>query len=352
MDPVISALRRRRTLSRMSTAMLDRLLAVLVIALAVTGVVTLRVGSPDGGWLFALHGILAGALAVTATMKVARSLPKAIGAQRWGRVAMGMVVSIATAAALVGGFAWVSSGRLLSIGSWTVLTIHAWIGLLLVPIVAIHLLPRRWRLLVPRPARAPATDRSHPSRRQVLVGGVLGVTAVSIYAAAGVADTVMGGVRRFTGSRWLPSGGVPPPTTFYGEAPPALDVTAWRLRVTGRVERSVALSLADLRALGERDLAATLDCTSGWAMETTWRGVSVADVLDIARVQRPIRSVVIRSMSGYATALSATDASRAVLATTVAGEPLPVANGAPCRLVAPDHRGLDWIKWVTEIEVV
>jgi len=35
----------------------------------------------------------------------------------------------------------------------------------------------------------------------------------------------------------------------------------------------------------------------------------------------------------------------------VAGEPLPAANGAPCRLVVPTRRGLDWIKWVTEIRV-
>ncbi len=41
----------------------------------------------------------------------------------------------------------------------------------------------------------------------------------------------------------------------------------------------------------------------------------------------------------------------AILATHVAGAPLPAANGAPCRLVAPDRRGLDWIKWVNAIEV-
>ena len=33
----------------------------------------------------------------------------------------------------------------------------------------------------------------------------------------------------------------------------------------------------------------------------------------------------------------------------VAGVDLPVANGAPCRLVVPSRRGVDWVKWVTEI---
>ena len=41
----------------------------------------------------------------------------------------------------------------------------------------------------------------------------------------------------------------------------------------------------------------------------------------------------------------------ALLATHVAGQPLPRANGAPLRLVAPNRRGLDWIKWIDEVEV-
>jgi DMSO/TMAO reductase YedYZ molybdopterin-dependent catalytic subunit len=41
----------------------------------------------------------------------------------------------------------------------------------------------------------------------------------------------------------------------------------------------------------------------------------------------------------------------ALLATHVARRPLPPANGAPVRLVAPQRRGLDWIKWVDRIEV-
>jgi DMSO/TMAO reductase YedYZ molybdopterin-dependent catalytic subunit len=40
-----------------------------------------------------------------------------------------------------------------------------------------------------------------------------------------------------------------------------------------------------------------------------------------------------------------------LLATHVAGEPLPAANGRPLRLVAPGRRGLDWIKWIAEIKV-
>lgn len=336
----------------MTSAALDRLLAVLVVSLAATGLVSFRAGHPSDAWLFVLHGLLGGALAITVAGKIRDSLPRAVRARRWGRVALGLAVSIATAGALVGGFAWVAGGRLLSIGTWTVLTVHAWIGLALVPLVAIHLLPRRWRLLLPRAAEARVPTAPVLSRRRLLALGAIGGASVVLFGTAQLADTVAGGVRRFTGSRWLRAGGVPPATTFYGESTPAIDPVAWRLRVHGRVAREVHLSLDELAALGEVERPAVLDCTSGWAMETTWRGVTLATVLDTVGTDVAARSVVIRSATGWATALMRPEAERAMLATGVAGAPLPSANGAPCRLVVPDHRGLDWIKWIREVEVV
>lgn len=339
-----------------TSAALDRLLAVLVVALAATGLVSLRMGAPGDGWLFALHAMLGGALATVVSWKVGQSLPRAVRARRWRRVVLGLVVSIATAAALAGGFAWVASGRLLSLGSWTILTIHAWIGLALVPLVVVHLLPGRWRLLVPRLSRRrhseSATMRAWPamSRRQAIAVAALGTASLALVGAAQLADRLAGGTRRFTGSRWLPSG-VPPPTTFYGESGPDVDPAAWRLRVHGSVGREVLLSLSQLETLGEIEQTVVLDCTSGWAMAAQWRGVPLRTVLDAAGVTSP-RSVLVRSATGWATVLGEADIDLAMLATGVAGAPLPAANGAPCRLVVQDRRGLDWVKWVVEVEAV
>jgi len=335
-----------------TSAALDRLLAVLVVALAATGLVSLRAGSPSVAWLFALHGLLGGALAVTVAWKIRDSLPRAIRARRWGRALLGLAVSVAAAAALVGGFAWVAGGRLLSLGSWTVLTVHAWIGLALVPLVAVHLMPRRWRLLVPRGARPRTRPSPIVSRRQMLALGLIGSASVILYGAAQLADTVAGGIRRFTGSRWLTPGGVPPPTTFFGEPPPTIDSAAWRLRIHGRVAQEVRLSLDDLTGFGDVERSAVLDCTSGWALDTSWRGVPLTTVLEAAGIEPDARAVVIRSATGWATALRLPETDVALLATGVAGGPLPVDNGAPCRLVVPDRRGLDWVKWVAEVEVV
>jgi DMSO/TMAO reductase YedYZ molybdopterin-dependent catalytic subunit len=335
----------------MTNATLDRLLAILVVAMAATGLASLRFGSPDGGWLFVLHGMLGGSLAAAVGLKLRRSLPAAIRRRSAVRLAVGLAVTLVAGAALVGGFAWVASGRLLEIGAWTVLTLHAWAGLVLVPIVVVHLLPRRWRLLRPaaRSARRPAARPV--ARRSVLAAGGLLVAGGSLAVGAAVLDRLAGGERRFTGSRALPTGGIPPTTTFFGEPTPTVDIPAWRLAVSGRVDRPGAWTLEELGGFGATDLTAILDCTSGWWIETGWRGVPLGAVLAAASPSPAARRVTVRSVTGWSAVLPIDEASGCLLARHVAGLPLPVANGAPLRLVAPDRRGLDWVKWVDRIEV-
>jgi molybdopterin-dependent oxidoreductase-like protein protein len=334
----------------MPSATLDRVLAVLVAAMVATGLLSLRMGSASGAWVFVAHAVLAGALAATVALKLRSSVGRAVAGRRWGRLALGLTVSLAAIAALVGGYAWVASGRVLSIGSWTVLTLHAWAGLALLPLVALHLLPRRWRLLRPSRRGAARLPARLVSRRALVAAGGLAAVGVAGLGVASLADRLAGGDRRFTGSRWLASGGVPPVTTFFGEGVPEVDTAAWRIRVSGRVERPADHDLASLAGLGEVDLSAVLDCTSGWALETAWRGTPVATLLDAAGVAAGT-NVEVRSATGWSTSLPLAEARRALLATHVAGMPLAIGNGAPVRLVVPDHRGLDWVKWVTEIRV-
>ena len=329
----------------LSSAALDRLLAILLVVQLASGLLTLRSGVPATAPLFWLHGIVGGALLVAAVEKVRRSIGPAVRSRRWRRLALGGLLTLLAAAALVGGFAWVAGGRILSIGPWTVLTLHVWAALAAVPVILLHLLPRRWRLLRPR-AGGPRMSR----RTLLAAAGIAALGAVA-WSAAAALDAVQGGVRRFTGSRWLPDGGIPSPTTFYGEGTPSVDASAWRLRVTGRVATPLVLDLPTLTDLGIADRDAVLDCTSGWAMRTAWRGTPLRAVLGAAGADPRAAYVRIRSITGWSVSLERHELDGAMLATHVAGAPLPAANGAPCRLVAPDRRGLDWIKWVTEIEV-
>jgi hypothetical protein len=331
----------------MSAAALDRLLAMLVAAQLLTGLLSLRAGSPPTAPLFVVHGILGGALLVAVALKLRRAVGPAVRAQRWARLALGALLATLTLVALGGGVAWVASGRILSLGGWTVLTLHVVAGLALVPIAAIHLLPRRWRLIRPRAVR----DGPRISRRTAMGALGIGALGAAAWAATNLSDALAGGQRRFTGSRWLPDGGIPPPTTFFGEGLAPIDTASWRLRVGGAVATPLTLSLDDLGALGEAQDDAVLDCTGGWALRTTWRGVRLGTVIDAAGAARGARLVTVRSATGWYARLPIAEARRALLATSVAGQPLPHGNGAPCRLVAPDRRGLEWVKWVAEVEL-
>ncbi len=339
----------------MSPATLDRLLALLVAALAATGLASLLAGSPGLAWLFVVHDVLAGALAATVALKLAHSVPRAVRGRRWGRLAVALVLSIAVVASLAAGFVWVAgAGPVwvdLGVVDWTLLTLHAWLGLVLVPLVLVHLVRARWRILRPgrdAPMRAAGRLRS---RRAVLVGGGLLAASAGFAAVAAGLDRIGGGVRRFTGSRWLPAGSAPIPTTFLGEPAPEIDLARWRLRVDGAVSRPLVLDREALGALGVRDLEAVLDCTAGWAVAATWRGVPLSAVLDAAGLTAAGSRVEVRSVTGWSASLTLVDARRCLLAWSTTAGPLAHANGAPLRLVAPDHRGLEWVKWVDRVEV-
>ena len=342
----------------MSSAALDRLLFVLVAASLATGVLTWRAGSSDTWWLYALHGVLAGLLLAGVLIKLYRSMAPAVRQGRVRQLSIAIPLAVLTLFSLIVGFAATGAGRLVELGPWTLLGWHAILGLLLVPFLLVHLLPRRWRLLRPRwrllrPRRSSAQVQAAPrvSRRALLAGGAMGIFGLTVWGVAGVLDLLGQRPRRFTGSRWLPSGGIPIPTTFFGEGAPPVDPATWRLCVRGEVDRPLDLSLADLRGLGTSDLTAVLDCTGGWAMETTWQGVHMGTVLEAARVRPTARHLEVRSLTGWGAALGLDEGRDTFLATAVAGVELSVGNGAPCRLVVPNRRGLDWVKWVSDVVV-
>lgn len=332
----------------MTEAALDRLLAILVAAILVTGVLTWRAGSPDTYWLYVLHGILSGALLAASLVKLRRSLPRAIAKRKVGELAIALPLAVAVLTSLLIGFAWVVGGRYVEIGPWTLLGWHGIVAWAVLVLVVLHLLMRRrWRVL--RPA---VTGGRRISRRTLVAAGVLGAAGVFVWGAAEIVDRLGSAPRRFTGSRWLPDGGVPPPTTFLGEGVPHIDQAAWRLRVTGAVDRPLELSAAELSALGTEEQVHVLDCTGGWAMRTTWSGVPMSTLLATCGAHANATTVDVKSVTGWGASMSIDEARGTLLATGVAGAELPAANGAPCRLVVPNRRGLDWVKWVSEIKVV
>jgi DMSO/TMAO reductase YedYZ molybdopterin-dependent catalytic subunit len=60
----------------------------------------------------------------------------------------------------------------------------------------------------------------------------------------------------------------------------------------------------------------------------------------------------VESVTGYTRRFSVDHARHLLLATRVAGGPLSHGHGFPVRLVVPDRRGFEWVKWVVRIRVL
>jgi DMSO/TMAO reductase YedYZ molybdopterin-dependent catalytic subunit len=180
----------------------------------------------------------------------------------------------------------------------------------------------------------------------VLAGG--GALWAAIEGAQQVAGTA-GSVRRFTGSRREET---LPVTMWMFDNPAPLDQTSYTLEVGGLVNNPLRLGLAELAQLSTSHLVATLDCTGGWYSEQSWQGIRVGELLAHAEPNMGARYVRFRSATGYRWSLPLEEAADALLATGVANKPLAHGNGAPLRLVAPERRGFQWVKWVVAVEVL
>lgn len=138
------------------------------------------------------------------------------------------------------------------------------------------------------------------------------------------------------------------------EPAPFIDEVNYRLRITGLVEREIALGLVDIMALPAEERLLELPCVEGWTEKALWRGTRLLPLLENAGIKEGADNVVFSSPGGYTTSLTLEDLreSDPLLAYAVNGEALPQEQGYPLRLVVPGKLGYKWIKWLTGIEVI
>ncbi|CAA9429994.1 MAG: hypothetical protein AVDCRST_MAG78-1621 [uncultured Rubrobacteraceae bacterium] len=327
------------------------ILLLLVLELA-SGLGSFLVGEPDGRWLFWLHRAGGIALVVLLVWKAAvstRSFRRRGLSVGTGLAAVGGVLFLGS---LVTGLLWaiVEMPRIPIpvLGSWTVLSLHVALSLLLIPPFLIHL-GLRW----PRPGRTDLIGRRAALRMLGLLAVGFVVWPVQEGLAALAAPSGEATSRRFTGSREEASfaGNGHPFTNWLGDPVPRIEPGSWQLRVHGEVENESALSYGEIRALGDAVQEATLDCTGGWYTAQRWSGVPVDVLLKEAGTKDGARSLLFRSSTGYARRFPLEEAGDLLLATHVGGEALSAGHGFPLRLVAPGYRGYSWVKWITELEV-
>jgi DMSO/TMAO reductase YedYZ molybdopterin-dependent catalytic subunit len=181
------------------------------------------------------------------------------------------------------------------------------------------------------------------------------VAGLALWQANGLLLRVLdlpGARRRFTGSYETGSfTGDFPTVSWLFDKPGRVGTGDWRLTVDGAVREPIELDYAEVEALAVAEQTALLDCTGGWYSTQVWRGIPLAALLDRAGVEGGARSITVEAVSGYDRRFNLDEARGFLLATAVAGNTLSHGHGFPLRLVAPDHRGFDWVKWVKAIHI-
>lgn len=140
-----------------------------------------------------------------------------------------------------------------------------------------------------------------------------------------------------------------------GARMPDIKPAAYRLEITGEVERPVTYSLRDLSALPQAAQVSDFHCVTGWSVyDVHWKGVRFQDLFAEAGLKDG--ATWLRFFSDeipYDDSLSLEQAflPDVMLATEMDGKPLKRPHGAPARVVMPQMYGYKSVKWVTKIEV-
>lgn len=316
-------------------------LLVLLIAQLLTGLLGLFNGAENLKWILWLHGIGGYAIVVLAIWKAAIIFNVLA---RSPRVTLSRLAFLAmTALVLVilsTGIFWLIGGDIVILG-FSLMTIHALTALALVMLFIWHVLAR-WYIV-----RVPA---SYDRRAFLRTTGALaaGFLFWRIVEPTLTVLQLPGASRRFTGSYEL---NYLPEVIWLSDAVQPVAVSHWRLELRGLVERELSFGHEELVRDASDIATETIDCTGGWYSTQEWRGVNLGRLLDRAGIAPDARSVIVEAVSGYARRFAIAEAHGFLIALEVAGQPLTHGHGAPARLIAPNHRGFEWVKWVTRVRV-
>ena len=137
------------------------------------------------------------------------------------------------------------------------------------------------------------------------------------------------------------------------KGPQDVPLDDYRLKVIGEVDKPLELTYDEVIDRQQYKKVVTLNCVEGWSVDILWEGVRLADLLEQAGYDPNAKTVIFRCYDGYSTSLPLkTVVDRDLLfAYKMNGIDLPTERGYPFQVVAEDHWGYKWAKWVTEIEV-
>jgi DMSO/TMAO reductase YedYZ molybdopterin-dependent catalytic subunit len=132
-----------------------------------------------------------------------------------------------------------------------------------------------------------------------------------------------------------------------------LDLATYRLKVSGKVDHPLSLTLDQLRCLPKVTASPLLACGDLFRDIVSWSGVPIQEVMKLAGIQAGAKTIIMTGADGYIATLTLEDALKPqnYLAYEWEGQPVPILHGFPLRAVFPDFGGWAWVKWLVGIEI-
>ncbi len=133
-----------------------------------------------------------------------------------------------------------------------------------------------------------------------------------------------------------------------------IDQRAYRLKVTGLVEKPLSLALPELRRLPQEKQNSRMKCVQCWSGRAEWGGFRFGHLIEMAKPRKAAKAVRIDCADKWYEYFSLEDllSPRVMMALDMAGKPLPDRHGAPVRLIDPARYGYKSAKLITSVEFV
>jgi DMSO/TMAO reductase YedYZ molybdopterin-dependent catalytic subunit len=144
------------------------------------------------------------------------------------------------------------------------------------------------------------------------------------------------------------------PVLHYGSVP-HVPAETWRLEITGLVERPLAFTWSEFRALPRVRVFADFHCVTRWSrLGNVWEGVSTREIINRAGVKPEARfALPLGCDGGWTTNLPLEYflTEDALFADTHDGQPLDPDHGGPVRLIVPQLYAWKSAKWIKGVEL-
>jgi DMSO/TMAO reductase YedYZ molybdopterin-dependent catalytic subunit len=130
---------------------------------------------------------------------------------------------------------------------------------------------------------------------------------------------------------------------------PHIDRATWRFTLKDGSRPLASWSWSQFEALPQTIWRGDIHCVTKWSkLDTTWRGVTIDDLLQAAGITPPSAYLLAESYDDYDTNLPVADllGAKAMIATHFADAPLEAQNGGPARLLVPHLYFWKSAKWI------